>query len=270
MQFFEWVILRLVLFVGIPTIVAVVVLGPSRVERILSRWWNWFWGKRYEPEQLLAEVVRKHQDQVAAHKRTVEIAEAAERDAERNHRKSEAEIASLEKKARQAVRSGDDLGARAILLKLNLERRQAAKSQEEWDRRRLETVEERKKLYLLELELRQFEVGRESFLQQVATAATMDQQLAVARNFDPFNTIAAWRRSEETDDKLVVPSSGCSAPPPLQGGITNAASSEIDLQIAELKAQLESAPSDANEADEADPLSDHRPQRSAPIKGGEQ
>ena len=54
----------------------------------------------------------------------------------------------------------------------------------------------RRRLHLLELQLRQYEVGRSILLAQLAEAKTVEQQYALASQFDPFSTVAAWNRAE--------------------------------------------------------------------------
>jgi hypothetical protein len=48
----------------------------------------------------------------------------------------------------------------------------------------------------LELRLRQYEVGRSVLLSQLAEAEKVEQQYAIARQFDPFNAVANWQRAE--------------------------------------------------------------------------
>ena len=49
---------------------------------------------------------------------------------------------------------------------------------------------------MVELQLRQYEVGRRILLTQLAEAKGVEQQYAIASNFDPFNAVADWQRAE--------------------------------------------------------------------------
>ena len=48
----------------------------------------------------------------------------------------------------------------------------------------------------MELQLRQYEVGRNILLSQLAAAEKVEQQYAIARQFDPFNAVANWQQAE--------------------------------------------------------------------------
>ena len=64
-------------------------------------------------------------------------------------------------------------------------------------KRQRELIEDsRRRLYELELQLRQYEVGRNILLSQLAAAEKVEQQYAIARQFDPFNAVANWQRAE--------------------------------------------------------------------------
>ena len=49
---------------------------------------------------------------------------------------------------------------------------------------------------MVELQLRQYEVGRSILLTQLAEAKGVEQQYAIASQFDPFNAVADWQRAE--------------------------------------------------------------------------
>src|SRR5215471_14768633 len=106
MQFVELIALRLVLLVGLPLLACVLIFGPARVEKRLVRAWNWFWGKRYEPEQLLRRVVEKQHELIAARRRLAERAESTLAELAASLRRSETEIANLETKAKRLACSG--------------------------------------------------------------------------------------------------------------------------------------------------------------------
>src|SRR5207253_2339861 len=92
----------------------------------------------------------------------------------------------------------DDLGARAALYKLNLERLAVGGFREQLQQQRVRIDQARRRLHLLELQLRQYEVGRTVLLSQLAEAKTVEQQYALANQFDPFSAVAAWVRAEGT------------------------------------------------------------------------
>jgi len=215
-QFVELVVLRLVLLVGLPLVACVLIFGPARVEQSLVRAWNWFWGRRYEPERLLRLTVRQQEQLVASRRLQAQRAEAMLADSTAVLQKSETDIANLDKKAERLALTGDDLGARAALLKLHLERYQAAKLLEQWRVAQHKNAEIRRELYGAELQLRQYEVGRELFLSQAADLRTIKEQLAMARDFDPFHSIADWRTTRASDGALSVPASVSLALPPAE------------------------------------------------------
>ena len=57
-------------------------------------------------------------------------------------------------------------------------------------------AESRHRLFMLELQLRQYEVGRSILLSQLAQAEKTEEQYAIARQFDPFNAVANWQKAE--------------------------------------------------------------------------
>ncbi len=56
--------------------------------------------------------------------------------------------------------------------------------------------ESRRRLYLIELQLRQYEVGRSILVSQLAEAENVERQYEIARDFDPFNAVADWQKAE--------------------------------------------------------------------------
>src|SRR5262249_1575290 len=147
--------------------------------------WSWLTTRRLDPEAILTEVVQAHEKRIAALRKALARSEAAEVDITRNARQSEENMAGLEKEALAHAGRGDDLGARAALYKLNMERLAVKSFQEQLERQRQHITEARRRLYLLELQLRQYEVGRSILLSQLAEAQTVEQQYAIANNFDP-------------------------------------------------------------------------------------
>jgi phage shock protein A len=196
MLFLEVFLLRFAVWIGLPVLLLILALGPRRVGRSLVRAWHWLWHKRLDPEDILTLVVRQQQQHVGALRKVLERSEAAEADIARNLRQSKENINRLDEEAKHQLSRGDDLGARAALYKVHLERLAVAGFQDQLDRQREHITEGRRRLYLLELQLRQYEVGRSILLSQLAEARTVEQQFAIARNFDPFNAVAHWQKAE--------------------------------------------------------------------------
>jgi phage shock protein A len=196
MRFVELLLLRLVLWLGLPLALLVLMVGPRRFGRAMQRAWRWLTDRRLDPEEVLTRIVREHQEHVAALKNALTQAETAEQDINRNLGASEKNCANLEREARQLAKEADDLGARAALYKLNLERRAVETFREQRDRQQSHIRDGRRRLYLLELQLRQYEVGRSILLSQLAEAKTVEQQLDIANRFDPFSAVANWEKAE--------------------------------------------------------------------------
>src|SRR5205823_5535512 len=160
-----------------------------------------------------------------------------------NLRTSEANIAALEKEAVERARHGDDLGARAALYKLNLERQAVESFRAHRARQQQHIADARRRLYQIELQLRQYEVGRSILLRQLAEARTVEQQYAIASHFGPYNAVANWQKAEGAvqekalnaraveqvyADTLDLPAAAPAAVDPLA----------LDAQLAELKARV--------------------------------
>lgn len=252
MRFLEVFVLRFALWVLLPLALVVLAIGPKRVAGWLKQFWNWLWMKRLEPEAILSQVVKQHEKHIAALRAALARSETAERDIVRNMSKSEQSIATLEEEADSRVTSNDDLGAKAALYKLNLERAAVEKFQEQLDHQRQQITEARRRLHLLELQLRQYEVGRSILLSQLAEAQTVEQQYAIAKDFDPFSAVAEWKQAEGMvhekalsaraveevyKDVAEIPVAGLPAP------VDNAA---LDAQLAELKSHHSSARTNKN------------------------
>jgi phage shock protein A len=194
--FFEQVVLRVLLWVGLPTLLVILAIGPRRTWHSLKRAWHWLWRRRLDPEEVLTQVVKQYEELVGALQAALAKSEKAEADLRRSIRQSEGNLADLEKQAKEAAAANDDLGARAVLYKLNLERQALAVFREQLERQKKQIDEIRKHLYLAELQLRQYEVGRSILLSQLAEAETAEQQYAIASHFDPFSAVANWQRAE--------------------------------------------------------------------------
>jgi phage shock protein A len=192
----EILVMRLVLWIGLPLLLLTLALGPRRVLRRFKYAWSWLTRRRLDPEVILTHVVRQHEQHVAALGKLLAEEEAAEASIVANLRQSAGNLTTLEDQARSASASGDDLGARAALYKLNLERAAMENFDVQLKRQRELIEDSRRRLYELELQLRQYEVGRNILLSQLAAAEKVEQQYAIARQFDPFNAVANWQRAE--------------------------------------------------------------------------
>jgi phage shock protein A len=237
-------VFRLVLWLGLPLALLVMVLGPLRVWRAVKRGWTWLWRKRLDPEDILTQVVRQHEQHIDAVRRALSRSETAEADIRRNIGRSKENIAGLEEEARANVLHGDDLGARAALYKVNLERLAVNSFQEQLTRQREHIAEARRRLYLLELQLRQYEVGRSILLSQLAEAKTVEQQYAIANNFDPFSAVAHWQQAEGMVQEKALTARAVEqvyndvAEMPLAGQPAQVDPAALDAQLAALKTQL--------------------------------
>jgi phage shock protein A len=246
MRVLEFVIVRLLLWVALPGALGVLLIGPSRVKGWFHRLGKWLFDKRLDPEQILTGVVRQQEKRTAALREALARCEKAEADISRHIATGNANIANLETEAKTLAGRGDDLGARAALYKLNLERQAVASFEEQLRTQKEHVAESRRRLYLIELQLRQYEVGRSILLSQLAEAKTVEQQFAIANNFDPFSAIANWNQAEGmVQEKALtaraaerVYSDIVELPPVAQAKEQDAAA--LDAQLAQLKASLES------------------------------
>jgi len=237
-------------------LLVVLAVGPARTARWFRRGWRWLWEKRQEPEEILAEVVKRYETHVRDLHEALRQAETAESQIARNIAESEAHVPMLETEARERTGRGDDLGARAALYKLNLEKAAVASFRQHLERQRQDIEESRRRLYLLELQLRQYEVGRTILLSQLAQAKTLEQQYAIANQFDPFSAVANWQRAEGMVQEKALTALAAervhadTTNPALAGPIASIDSGVLDRQLAELKARLRH--------DAADALGDHQ------------
>jgi phage shock protein A len=196
MPFLEWFLFRVILYVVLPLAIIVLAVGPARFARGARKIWSWVWSGALRPEDILASVVKQQQDHIAALKRALEGAEATEADISKNHVESEANAARLDMEATNLAARGDDLGAKAALYQRNLERLATQSFQEQLERQRQHITDARRRLYLLELQLRQYELGRNILLSQLAQAKTVQEQFEIAHKFDPFSAISDWQKAE--------------------------------------------------------------------------
>jgi phage shock protein A len=236
------VLLRGLIWVGMPILVLVLAIGPRRVWTGVKKAWAWLWARRLEPEEALTKVVQGHQKHVADLQDVFARAEAAEAEIVQNLRTSEDNVRTLEQEAGQLAAKGDDLGARAALYRLNLERTAADTFRQQQERLRNHIADLRRHLYLMELRLRQYEVGRKILLSQLAEAKTVEQQAAIAAGFDPFHAVADWQRAEGIVQDKAINSRALArvyadmAEMPLTTQPARVDPAELDAQLADLKA----------------------------------
>jgi phage shock protein A len=240
----ELFLLRVLVWVVVPLLLVAVALGPARSWRILRKTWGWLEDRRHEPTEVLNRVVREHEKNIRALREVLRQAEAAQADIVRNSSRSEDNIAALEQEASAMVRNGDDLGARAALYKLNLERLAVQGFQTQLTQQKARIDQTRRRLHLLELQLRQYEVGRSILLSQLAEAKTVEQQYALANQFDPFSAVAAWVRTEGSVQEAAQNARAAeqvlndTADLPLSGQPVRIEPEMLDAQLAQLKEQM--------------------------------
>lgn len=195
-RLFEYLILRGLLFIGLPVALAVLALGPAKCRAIAGRFWSQLWARKQEPEEVIEQVVKQYREMVAALNQTLARAHAADETLDRNIVQSETNLAALDGEAREAARRGDDLEAKGVLFKSTLERQALESFREQRARHARQIDEIRRNLYAAELQLRQYEVGRELLLAQLAEAKSVEQQYRIASEFDPFSAVANWKKAE--------------------------------------------------------------------------
>jgi phage shock protein A len=242
MPFLEWLIIRLA-FVAAGLFLVVLAIGPSRSWRYLKGAWGWLTESRLEPAEVLNRVVREHEKAIRQLKDVLSQSESVHTEIVRNRRKSEESIHALQNEARNLAVANDDLGAKAALFKLNLEQMALAGFQHQQQRQRERIDQTRRRLHLLELQLRQYEVGRSILLAQLAEAKTVEQQYALATQFDPTGAVAAWNRAEGDVTQAARTARAVeqvyedTADLPLTGQAARIDPEMLDRQLAELKAQ---------------------------------
>jgi phage shock protein A len=220
-------------------------VGPQRLWRGITDGLRWAFGRRPDPERTLGEIVRQQKDRVARERKMLAQAEAAGAGIVGSLQASEANAEKLDKEARALVARDDDVGARAALYKLNLERTAVAGFRRQLDEQRQWIADARRRLYVLELQLRQYEVGRSVLLCQLAQAQSLEEQHKIASGFDPSGVIAEWRKTEELVERKAVAAQ--SADPLSHEGRLAAAGempnpvdpAMLDAQLAQLRAEAE-------------------------------
>lgn len=196
MRLIELFLLRTFLLVGLPLLLAVLLVGPRRLWNGVKRGWKWLWTKRLEPEEILAQVVKQHEESVVAIRHVIEQAEAAEKEIRHGIEQSEQNVAALETESARLATGNDEEAAKEVLYRLSLEKLALESFREQLARQRQVIAENRRRRFMLELQLRQYEVGRSILLSQLAEAEQVEQQYTIARQFDPFNAMADWQRAE--------------------------------------------------------------------------
>jgi hypothetical protein len=236
-------LLRLLAWIGLPLLLIVLVAGPARVAGWCRAAWEWLFGQRLQPARVFESVVAKHREHVAELTDAIKQAERSEANVRENILRSQKAIVALDQEAAAAA-GIDELEARAALYKLNLEKRAQETFQEQAARLHARIVEARKRLYLLELQLRQYEAGRDILLAQLAEARTVEQQYALANQFDAFNAVAEWKRAEGLVQDAAASAASAdrvltdTAALPLAGPAPVVDPADLDAQMAALIADL--------------------------------
>lgn len=196
MIFFRIFLLRFGIWIALPILLIALLIGPRRFADLVRRGWNWLFARRLEPEVLLAQVVTEQKQHIKTVREALAKAEDADAELVKTLEASRTTVAALEREARKLVDAGDDLGAKGALYKLNLENAAIKSFEEQLGRQHGLIADSRKRLYTLELQLRQFEVGRSILLSQLAQAKSLEQQYEIASQFDPFNAVSNWEQAE--------------------------------------------------------------------------
>jgi phage shock protein A len=196
--FFVVVLLRLVVWVGIPLFLLFVLVGPSRFGRGFGQFWNWLMNRRHDPAAVIQRVVQQYEKQVGVMRTALQQAETTLAQIKKSIQTSDKNIYEQEQEARRAVKGGDEDSARAALAKRQLEElaRKTFEAQRAHEQKRVTHI--RRRLHLLELQLRQYEIGRSILLSQLAEARTVHEQYTLANHFDPFSAVAQWQQVEGT------------------------------------------------------------------------
>jgi phage shock protein A len=244
MPVLELFVLRLLVWVGLPLLLLALVLGPARTRQLLRAPFAWMLDRRHEPTEVLNRVVKEQEKKIKALQQVLRQAETTQAEIARNKHKSEESITALEVEARVHASRGDDLGARAALSKLNLERLAVQGFQEQLAQQEARIVQTRRRLHLLELQLRQYEVGRSILLTQLAEAKTVEQQYALASQFDPLGAVAEWMKAEGTVQEATQSARAAeavyqdTADLPLGGQPVRIDPQLVEAQLEDLKAQI--------------------------------
>jgi phage shock protein A len=236
-------LLRILVWGILPLLLVAVAVGPGRSWKFVRRSWSWLTGGALEPIDVFNRVVREHEKKIEALKTVLSQAEATRMEIDHNIERCEKNARSLDYDARAQANNGDDDGARASLAKLNLERLALDTFREQLSRHEARMVQARRRLHLLELQLRQYEVGRSVLLNQLAEARSVEQQYALANHFDPFSAVAEWNKAQGVIQEEAQTARAAeqvlddTADLPLGGSTARLDRGKIDEQLAELKRQ---------------------------------
>jgi phage shock protein A len=242
MRFVEFFLLRMALWVGLLAALAALAIGPRRLRRGMKRAWTLARRKRLDPEEILTQVVQQHEEHVKAVRAAFNQAETAEAAIRENLRQSDEHIPTLEAEAKRLAVAGDELGARAALFKINLEQSAIENFREQLQRQSALVAESRHRLYSLELQLRQYQVGRSILLSQLAQAEKVEEQYAIVRRFDPFNAVANWQKAEGLVQEKALNARAIERvyadTSDLSGPVSSVDPAALDRQLAALRDQL--------------------------------
>jgi phage shock protein A len=236
-------LLRLLVWGIVPLLLLAIAIGPGRSWRFVRRSWSWLTGGALEPIDVFNRVVREHEKKIQSLQTVLSQAESTRLEIDRNIERCEKNARSLDYDARAQANNGDDDGARASLAKLNLERLALETFQEQLRRHDARMAQARRRLHLLELQLRQYEVGRSVLLNQLAEARSVEQQYALANQFDPFSAVAEWQKAQGVVQDETQTARAAeqvlddTANLPLSGSTARLDRGQIDEQLAELKRQ---------------------------------
>jgi chromosome segregation ATPase len=170
MPIVEQFLLHLFLWVVLPLLLIAVLAGPKRTKRFLERFWFNMTTSAQNPALVMERVVKEHEANIRSLKDVLRQAEGIQQEIAKNLRQCEEAMPALEKEAKELVAKGDDLGARAALSRLHLERRAAEGFRAQKAEEEARITQARRRLHLLELQLRQFELNRRILLNQLAEA----------------------------------------------------------------------------------------------------
>jgi phage shock protein A len=242
MPLLDLFLVRAFLLVGCPLLLLVLLVGPQRLWGAVKRGWRWLWARRLEPEEILEHVLRQHEASVEAVKHVIVQAEAAEKEIVRGIEQGERNVAALEAESGKLAAGGDEEGAKEVLYRLNLEKLALENFCRQLAEQRHVIAENRRRRFLLELQLRQYEVGRSILLSQLAEAEQVEQQYTIARQFDPFNAVADWQRAEAAVQEKAINARALERVQSDIAEMTANHNSEVDpsvveAQLAELRAK---------------------------------
>jgi phage shock protein A len=237
-------LLRLLVWGIAPLLLVALAVGPRRAWGWVRGLWAWATDGRQAPAAVIERIVKEQEKKIHCLKDVLQQSETAQAEIVRNMRKSQESIKALEREARSLAAAEDDLGAKAALYKLNLEQMAIGGFEEQLAQQKARIDQARRRLHLLELQLRQYEVGRTILLAQLAEARTLEQQYALASQFDPSGAVAAWTQAEGQVHQAAQTARAAeqvyhdTADLPLSGQPLRIEPGLLEAQLSELKAQI--------------------------------